>query len=276
MFFKLEKKVFLIFLGVFLLAPFSAFAGPGISWGNLPTNNNGAVSGSVVVSGIDTGIPPLEVFLFTDSDGGFNPYGSFALLGPASNASYNFTMPSNTFDFILPVLVTEGSFNGSPSFDPTTAYIVGQTATVPVSGLGEESGDDGSGEESGDDGSGEESGDDGSGEESGEQPPFSITAVINNPLGVEFNNIDILEFLRRLFENFVKIALPFLVLFVVWAGLQFVLARGNKDKLEEAKKNLLWVIIGTAIVFGAWGLANILSGTVDQFEALNFITKLLV
>jgi hypothetical protein len=105
---------------------------------------------------------------------------------------------------------------------------------------------------------------------------FSPSVTINNPLGAEFNNMDILDFLKRLFENFVKIALPFLVLFTMWAGLQFVLARGNEDKLSEAKQNFLYVIIGTAIVFSAWGLANILAGTVEQFEAFEKTIRLLV
>lgn len=105
---------------------------------------------------------------------------------------------------------------------------------------------------------------------------FSPGATIHNPLGAEFDDMDILEFLKKLFENFVRIALPFLVLFTIWAGLQFVLARGNSEKISDAKKNFLYVIIGLAIVFGAWGLAEILSGTVDQFEAANFVMKLLV
>jgi hypothetical protein len=109
-------------------------------------------------------------------------------------------------------------------------------------------------------------------------PPiqFSAGATINNPLGAEFNNIDILEFLKRVFENFVKIALPILVLYTIWSGLQFVLARGNEEKISTAKENFLYVIIGAAIVFGSWGIAELLSGTVDQFEAANFVMKLLV
>lgn len=55
-----------------------------------------------------------------------------------------------------------------------------------------------------------------------------------------------------------------------------MLARGNEDKLSEAKQNFLYVIIGTAIVFSAWGLANILAGTVEQFEAFEKTIRLLV
>lgn len=107
------------------------------------------------------------------------------------------------------------------------------------------------------------------------EPPISFleTTTVANPLG---QDVDILGFLDQLFENFVKIALPILVLFAVYSGLLFVMARGNEEKLSDAKKNFFYVIIGSVIVFGAWAAANILAGTVEQFEAFNSIMKLLV
>lgn len=102
---------------------------------------------------------------------------------------------------------------------------------------------------------------------------LSFTSTINNPLGQDF---DILDFLEKLFKNFVKIALPFLVLFTVYSGLLFVMARGNEEKLKEAKEHFLYVIIGATIVLGSWTLAKLLAGTVEQFEAFNFAMKLLV
>lgn len=102
---------------------------------------------------------------------------------------------------------------------------------------------------------------------------LSFTSTINNPLGQDF---DILDFLGKLFKNFVKIALPFLVLFTVYSGLLFVMARGNEEKLKEAKEHFLYVIIGATIVLGSWTLAKLLAGTVEQFEAFNFAMKLLV
>lgn len=103
--------------------------------------------------------------------------------------------------------------------------------------------------------------------------PWTTTTTIVNPLGVDF---DIINFFNQLFKNFVKIALPFLVIFTIYSGFLFVAARGNEEKLSEAKKNFLYVIIGAALVFGSWTIAHVLKGTVDQFEAYNFIIKLLV
>lgn len=86
---------------------------------------------------------------------------------------------------------------------------------------------------------------------------------IINPLGEDWNAW---QFLHKLFSNFVKIALPFLVLFMVYSGFLFVEAQGNEEKLSKAKKNFLYVIIGGLLILSAWTIALVLKGTVDQFE----------
>jgi len=43
-----------------------------------------------------------------------------------------------------------------------------------------------------------------------------------------------------------------------------VLARGNSSKLDEAKKNFVYVIIGALLILGAWVIATLIGGTVTQ------------
>ncbi len=49
---------------------------------------------------------------------------------------------------------------------------------------------------------------------------------------------------------------------LLYSGFLFVLARGNAEKLGEAKKALMYTLIGAAIVLGAKGLATIIENTV--------------
>jgi hypothetical protein len=86
--------------------------------------------------------------------------------------------------------------------------------------------------------------------------------VIPNTLSVE----DINSFVVGLLNALLKIGIPILILFFVYSGLKFVMARGNEKELEEAKKNLLWVIIGGAILLGSWTIVKVLKGTIDQIE----------
>lgn len=38
------------------------------------------------------------------------------------------------------------------------------------------------------------------------------------------------------------------VLFIVWSGIQYVTAGGNKDKAESAKKTLTYAVIGLVVI----------------------------
>lgn len=86
--------------------------------------------------------------------------------------------------------------------------------------------------------------------------------VIDNPLEVE----DLNNFIANVLNAFLKIAIPILAVFLIYSGLKFVMARGNEKELETAKQNLLWTVIGGAILLGAWTIVRILKGTVDQLD----------
>ena len=109
----------------------------------------------------------------------------------------------------------------------------------------------------------------------GSPNPIIFATSIDNPLG---EDMDIIDFLKRLFVNIVKIAFPFLVLFMMWSGFMFVEARGNEEKLKKAKKNFLYVVIGALLVLGAWTIATVLKGTVNEIAnpvvLINFISNL--
>ena len=43
---------------------------------------------------------------------------------------------------------------------------------------------------------------------------------------------------------------------IVYVGILFLLARGEADKVAEARNALLWGIVGVAIIFGATAILN--------------------
>ncbi|HUD03000.1 MAG TPA: pilin [Candidatus Paceibacterota bacterium] len=69
--------------------------------------------------------------------------------------------------------------------------------------------------------------------------------------------------IKALLSAAVAIGIPIAVLFIVWAGLKFVLAQGNSTKLADARKNMLWTVIGIGIFLGAWLLAMVIQNTVN-------------
>ncbi len=87
-----------------------------------------------------------------------------------------------------------------------------------------------------------------------------------NPL---CNGLDTVAGFTEAFLNVVtQILFPVAVLFIVYSGFLFVMARGNSDKLGEAKSNFLWVVIGVALLLGAFALATLIKGTIDPILAV--------
>ena len=84
--------------------------------------------------------------------------------------------------------------------------------------------------------------------------------MIENPVGVQ----SIAQFIQLVLQAMVKIGGVVVALFILIAGFMFVAARGNVQKLHEARENFKYVIFGAILILGAWVLATIIEGTVVQ------------
>ena len=92
-------------------------------------------------------------------------------------------------------------------------------------------------------------------------PGTNNTSSLENPLA---GGSSLCDLLNALFSIAVQIAIPIAVVFLVIAGLKFVLARGNPTGLSQAKANLMWTLIGIALFFGAWFLAQVIARTLVE------------
>lgn len=77
-------------------------------------------------------------------------------------------------------------------------------------------------------------------------------AAKNGQYNSPTSSIELETILAALTSTIVRVAVPFLVIAVVWIGFLFASARGNEEKLSEAKRALMWTIAGTAIIAGAY------------------------
>jgi hypothetical protein len=62
------------------------------------------------------------------------------------------------------------------------------------------------------------------------------------------------------------VMVPFLVLWLIYAGFKLVYARGNPKLLEEAKRNLLFCVFGIVVILGAWTIAQVLANTLTSIQ----------
>lgn len=81
----------------------------------------------------------------------------------------------------------------------------------------------------------------------------SAQISIPNPLGCN----DVGCVLQKIASFLLTIATPILTIMVLWAGYLFLTSAGNEEKIREARKALLWAVIGFAIVLINWGFASI-------------------
>lgn len=100
-------------------------------------------------------------------------------------------------------------------------------------------------------------------------PIFSFADTINNASlikegkitnPISYNNIN--DFIKAILQGAIKIGIPIIALAIIYSGFLFVSARGNSEKLSEAKNALLYTCIGAAILLGAWAIAQLISETI--------------
>ncbi len=73
------------------------------------------------------------------------------------------------------------------------------------------------------------------------------------------------EFLVKLNTKIINPAIEFafIVAFVVfiWGVFQFIRGAGNEQVREDGKQHIMWGVVGFLIMFGVWGIINILVNT---------------
>ena len=73
---------------------------------------------------------------------------------------------------------------------------------------------------------------------------------------------DLNGYIAKILDSLILIVTPFLVVMFLYSAFLFVSAQGNGEKLSEAKKALMYTLVGVAIVFAAKGLSTIIGNTV--------------
>ena len=99
----------------------------------------------------------------------------------------------------------------------------------------------------------------------GDNPSFSggTRGAITNPLGP----IDtISDLITKILEIVVQIGLPVIALAIVYTGFLFIKARGNDAELTKAKETLWWIVIGAAVILGAFVIQATIKGTIDSLD----------
>jgi amino acid transporter len=90
---------------------------------------------------------------------------------------------------------------------------------------------------------------------------FAQTETFDNPLAFT----DFSDLLAAVLNVFIIILVPIIVLFIIYAGFQYVTAKGNPEQLKKANQALLYAVIGGVIIIGAVAILSIIEAVVAEF-----------
>jgi len=99
--------------------------------------------------------------------------------------------------------------------------------------------------------------------------PLSIWAVrLENPLEAD----NLWELINKLIDFIFTISLGIVPIMIIIAGFYFITAAGDLEKINTAKKMILWTLIGLIIVFCAKGVIKLFKEIfeIEQEEEYEF------
>jgi len=91
---------------------------------------------------------------------------------------------------------------------------------------------------------------------------------LQNPLDQsKFNTVG--GIINGFADIFTYLAVLFAVLMIIYVGLRFVLAQGNPVELTTRKDQLLWLLVGVAIIIGARLIVSVVVKTLETAGVVN-------
>ncbi len=84
---------------------------------------------------------------------------------------------------------------------------------------------------------------------------------LKNPLAFG----DLKDFLYAVLEVVTIVVVPIIIIALIYAGFNYVMARGNPEKIQKANKILMYATIGGVIILGARTILTIMSNIANSF-----------
>ena len=99
--------------------------------------------------------------------------------------------------------------------------------------------------------------------------PTDPNDYYTNPFaGGPFSTVDsVPTFLLALVDVIFLIAVPIIVICIIYAGFVFVTAGGNETQIAKARTILVWTLIGAAVLLGAKAIALAIQGTICSLDS---------
>ncbi|HZZ99181.1 MAG TPA: pilin [Candidatus Paceibacterota bacterium] len=77
------------------------------------------------------------------------------------------------------------------------------------------------------------------------------TSALANAPGIDLTIQGVFNILYGLTCWATSFIMVFIILILIWYGIQFMTTRGDVSKFAQARKNLTWAVIGIIVILGA-------------------------
>lgn len=74
------------------------------------------------------------------------------------------------------------------------------------------------------------------------------------------------ELLLAIVDLVFLIAVPIIVMCIIYSGFLFVTSGGNDAKIEKARHTFLWTVVGALVLLGAKAIALAVQATIDALK----------
>ncbi len=91
------------------------------------------------------------------------------------------------------------------------------------------------------------------------------TVTLDNPI----KSPNLQCFIADVLQIVVNLGSIVCVFFIIYSGFLFVTARGDESQVTKARNTFFWTVVGTAVLLGAWVLAQVVSGTIGSILQQN-------
>lgn len=98
--------------------------------------------------------------------------------------------------------------------------------------------------------------------------PSSDTEGLSSSKGKGLDNVSlpnfigvtsISELILKIVRFLMALAIPFAIFMLVWAGFLFATAQGSEEKINTAKRNLIWTVVGIAVILASEVIVDYIS-----------------
>ncbi len=98
---------------------------------------------------------------------------------------------------------------------------------------------------------------------------FAAAAITGDYQGINLTIQGVFGIITGLACWFTRFALILMVVYIVWYGIQFMMAQGNETKFGEAKKSFTWGLVGVLVILGTYTIiATIANGLGANYTLL--------